>query len=474
MTARAGRSRRLVASLLGGGLLLASGPSWAQDARTVVEGTVADDRTGAPIEGVQVVGLVVTPAGADPSDRAAAADSRASGDAADQQPAPSGGCGCPLNPRPIVDLPEVGVAPYTEELDRAITDGDGRFQLDGTAPPEGSSVWVSFVDQTDRDFRYLRQDLEIQRDGPGSTVVDVELVRSGQVRGRVVDAQTGEAVRGVEVSVFRLQGFGGRTATTGADGSYEVRDIRPGSHRVRFQPVEDTRPARDYRDQYFDAVVDAADATAVAVERGEATTGIDAALVPGASLAGSVTGVDGGPLASIGVTVVDAETGDPAASYANTDDRGEWQVDGLAAGAYQILYTRPPYTAIAEVAPAGYTPTWAGGTSFREEAEVAVVEAGELTRVEPTRVVPAGAIRGRLTERISEVPVRTACITVIDEAGREVGDGEVGRGSITRRGRAGRVQDRPATPGEAPGAVRDPGMRQRTRGPALPRAALAR
>ncbi len=426
MTAGARHGRRLVASLLGCALLLASGPSWAQDGGTVIEGTVVDDRTGAPVEGIAVTGVHVEPDRSSDPD-AAAADPQAAGGAAAVQPPQGGACGCPVEgPGMVTPLP--GVGPLIEEFDRAVTGPDGRFRLDGVAPPPGWSVQVWVVDDTDRDFRYVRQAIDVERDGTGQAVLDVRLVRSGQVHGRVVDAETGEAIRGVEVFV---SGAGFAQAVTGADGSYVARDVRPGSYTVRYL-TGNARPDRKYPEQHFDGAVEEADATPVTVARGEATTGIDAALVAGASLAGSVVGTDDEPLDAIEVTVFDAATGDRVGGSVATDTAGEWQVDGLAAGEYQVRYRRPPYGGISDVAPAGYVPTWAGDSLFREEADVAVAEAGELTRIAATRLVPAGAIRGRLVERVSEVPVRIACVTVVDEAGREVGEGEPVIGGLAR------------------------------------------
>lgn len=426
MAAGARHGRRLVASLLGSALLLASGPSWAQDGGTVVEGTVVDDRTGAPVEDVTVTGVHVEPDYNVPPDAAATADQEASGGATAEQTPLAGACGCP--PRPEVAPEQPGIAPRQEDFDQVVTGSDGRFRLDGVAPPAGWSVRVRVFDETDRDFRYRTQELDVEWDGSRPAVIDVLLVRSGQVHGRVVDAETGEPIRGIEVFV---SGAGFAQAMTEADGSYVVRDVRPGSYSVRYV-TDNARPDREYRSQHFDGAVEESDATPVAVVRGEATIGIDAALVPGASLAGSVVGPDDRPLDAIAVTVFDAATGDRVGGSAATDAAGEWQVDGLAAGEYQVRYRRPPYDAISDIAPAGYAATWAGGSFVREDAEVAVAEVGRLTRIGPTRVVPAGAIRGRLVERVSGVPVTTACVTVVDEAGREVGDGEPVIGGLAR------------------------------------------
>ena len=124
----------------------------------------------------------------------------------------------------------------------------------------------------------------------------------GSISGTVTDTSTAP-VSGVTVDVFSGSVREG-SATTAADGTYEVGNLPAGTYDVCFDSssVTSTPPATGYADQCDDNVAwdglgaDISGATGVQVVAGFDTSGINAELSAGGAISGTVTGTSDSPL----------------------------------------------------------------------------------------------------------------------------------------------------------------------------------
>lgn len=221
----------------------------------------------------------------------------------------------------------VGGAAVFSENGRATTDSAGEFRV--RVGPEDREVRVSAPG-----FATLRTKLPASADR-----VELLLARPASVRGRVLDAATGEARAGVPV--LALDGHDRRVAvtTSGADGAYRVTGLPPGDLRVF------ARGAGVVSRELRDVAPDGCDPTRVLVEAGgEAVR--DLLVVPAVRVEGRVVDAAGEPVARAVVRAVpdfvprvgefrmfeEVPAGFEEGRVTATDGRGRFALEDLAAG----------------------------------------------------------------------------------------------------------------------------------------------
>jgi len=153
---------------------------------------------------------------------------------------------------------------------------------------------------------------------------------TGSIAGTVRAASTGAAVGGVCVSATTpfSQTLAG-TATTAADGTYTLANLRPSTYVLEFDPTcGGTVPS---------SLVTTYDPQWVTVNAGDALTGHDAALASGAGISGTITRRATG--AGIGGVCVTASTsGYPSVSVSSvTAADGTYSLVGLPGGFVSVL-----------------------------------------------------------------------------------------------------------------------------------------
>ena len=157
----------------------------------------------------------------------------------------------------------------------------------------------------------------------------------GSISGTITDADSGEPIAGVNVSVSGPD-FGG--AATATDGTYTVTNLPPGWYRVGagagIEPIES-----DWIGKYFDDRPDWASADQVKLDAGEDITGIDLELVLGGVIQGQVTHAwTGEPIQYVYPAV---EHNHPQWGWSqisaggSTDEEGRYRVGGLS-GEYRV------------------------------------------------------------------------------------------------------------------------------------------
>jgi hypothetical protein len=157
---------------------------------------------------------------------------------------------------------------------------------------------------------------------------------TGAISGDVVASQGHEPTEPVsEVEVVVDNSLGGYvTATeTATDGGYTVANLPEGHYKVGFVPT-----SGNYLTQYYDDQPSLAAATTVAVAAGRTTTEINATLVAGGIIKGTVEGPTGDPLSEATVDVYNTEH--DLVAETQTNFAGAYSVSGLPAGAYVVQF----------------------------------------------------------------------------------------------------------------------------------------
>ena len=239
--------------------------------------------------------------------------------------------------------------------------------------------------------------------GETTAGIDAELRLRGHVTG-VVTGPDGMPLAGASVSAFR-EGSGGwertdETAWTEADGSYELWGLPTGTYRVCF--------GRDgYITEYYDDAPAVAVANSISVINGQITTGINAELVMGGRIAGTVTGPTGDPLYGVDVKAYrqSAEGWREVGETWSTDDGG-FELGSLSTGTYRIGFD--DYLG-------GHLSEFYDDAATLGAASDITVTAGQTTRGRDAELALGGHITGSVTGPGGLLPGRVNVIPYRDD-----------------------------------------------------------
>ena len=232
--------------------------------------------------------------------------------------------------------------------------------------------------------------------GQAVTGIDVTLAKGASISGRIT-APTGVDLASVGVSVQTANDY--FWGQLDADGTYTVSDLPAGSFRVAFLANNSGAVT-----QWYGGASSFEAATQIPVVTGQAVTGIDAALVKGATISGKITAPPGVDLTSLSVSAWQ-----PSRSYASegqVGDDGNFKISGLSAGAYKIKF---------EGRRSGALEQWYTGASTFEDAKALTVTTGQdLAGINAT-MVKAASISGKIMAP-ADVDPSTIQVTARDAA----------------------------------------------------------
>ena len=243
----------------------------------------------------------------------------------------------------------------------------------------------------------------VGEDTPG---IDAALTPGGFITGVVTDDTTGERLFGICVHVFDPQN--NRVDVELTSGEYFAGPLRGGEYYVSFTDTcgdEEPRVSH-YVSEWYDDAPTRATATAVTVTPGQQTTGIDAALTFGGSISGLVTDEDtGNPLPVICVTVYDAATGERVQDTFTGLD-GTYTVGALRTGDYALRFAD-----FCDDAP-NYPVEFYNDKPDLESADVLAVTVGEsLVGIDAALARPQLTVtpKGKGSGAVSSVPEGIDC-----------------------------------------------------------------
>jgi hypothetical protein len=163
---------------------------------------------------------------------------------------------------------------------------------------------------------------------------DVALPRGGSVRGRVVDARTGEGIPGAVLSAHAgseaTESVGAPALSVGPDGAFTLADLPPVPVAVRI----DAPMGGDHLSQWFDTV--GYPQVATRLDGARHTRGLVVGLERGGSIRGTVRDDAGQPVAGASVALIGCRGRCPM--VAQTAQDGRYHLRGVPPGAGMLLH----------------------------------------------------------------------------------------------------------------------------------------
>ena len=167
---------------------------------------------------------------------------------------------------------------------------------------------------------------------------------------------------GVRVALLYPNGTVKAAVDTDDEGTYRFADLEAGSYRVQF-----IDPTYQRRTEWWPDATRPSDGRTISLGRfGREVVDAELEAAPGQGIHGQVFVAGGWPIA--GVTVWVFDRGDLVRGV-QTDERGEFAMDGFAPGEYQVLFWDDEDDR--------FPPEWYRDASRRDSASPVVVVGGE-------------------------------------------------------------------------------------------------
>ncbi len=234
-------------------------------------------------------------------------------------------------------------------------------------------------------------------DGRTVTGIDVYLQPGGIISGTVLSAATGKPIGGICVS--DENGDFGQTA---ANGTYQIDQLPDEATSVTF--IGGCGNKGSYAPQWYLDEDNEATAATVVVKAGHDTTGIDAALLPGATITGRVTATSGKGLGGVCVSATPSFGELDFGAYAVTAGDGAYSIANLAADDYTISFSGGCSSYTQDLGQQWYRGQPTGAT-----ADLVSARAGATVSGIDGTVAKGGSISGKVTDRAGR-PAPIACI----------------------------------------------------------------
>ncbi len=265
------------------------------------------------------------------------------------------------------------------------------------------------------------------RDGADAvTVVDADVtlaaisLRTGVAVSGTVHDRGGAGQPDTSVQVSSTDGTVSAGAVTGPDGTYRTAPLPDGAYTVRFEgPADSGQPTQYWKSAWTRA---SAHELPLSAATGTELRSVDAWMVDGATVAGTVTDLGGDPLGNICVSTyerVGDAPGDRVGSATTAPD-----------GTYRIT-NLPPVDALVQFGDcsgAGYLGEWHRETSSPRESEVVHLEAGSSHVGLDAQLARGGTITGTVTDDAGAALGRI-CVSAVRDGDGD-GDDEGGETSV--------------------------------------------
>ncbi len=273
----------------------------------------------------------------------------------------------------------------------AQTKADGSYRIESLPTGEYTVEFGSPNNSTDWAYVPVTSAPVAVTVGEEAGGVSAELEKGGTISGRVTDAVSHAAAKGVEVCAGPQEVINGHCDTTDSAGEYTLIGLPAGSYALEFVPAQGG-PFQNfqignqhYTDQWYSGAASEATATLVESGPGMAVTGKDVEMHEGGGISGTVTGPLGVPLREADACIT-ASAEDLGSHCARTDGSGNYEIEGLNPGSYTVHFIAPgnqqhvlapQYFHGAEDF-AGATPVQVNGTAVTPAIDAELVDDGSV------------------------------------------------------------------------------------------------
>jgi hypothetical protein len=300
-------------------------------------------------------------------------------------------------------------------LPRAATARDGSYRIAGLRPGRYLVLFRTGLRSCPSDANWLPQWYPYVnspfatakavgvrvRPGRDTGDIDGRLKLGAEITG-ITATRSGRPVRGICVSLYTPYTIWGSyivgsAATSGNTGHYALRGLFPGKYQVQFTIGCGT--AGNYAQQWWRDRTAPGHASLIKVKSRQIVAGIDARLVPGGAVAGTVRAKTAAekPLPRVCVYVTDY-----AGDYANvvTAKNGTYEAEGLNTGKYQV----------------SFDPTCEGFVSanYLPAQRTVAITAGHTRSSFNAFLAPAAGLSGVVRNQAGK-PVGSVCVNVDDK-----------------------------------------------------------
>jgi uncharacterized repeat protein (TIGR02543 family) len=341
------------------------------------------------------------------------------GSAAIGQAAQGGSVSGTVTDEPTGDpLEGICVFVYAADFNRAAsTDASGTFTVNEVPPGDHK---VGFFDECDGSTEYLSEfyndkldlasaDPVAVAEGQTTLGIDAALNRPGSISGTITDELTGAPLEGMCVDGRDpTTGQSASYAQTGPGGIYTLGGLRTGNYIVSFSGCS---PESAYFQEFYNDRPDEFSADLVPVTVGEDTREIDAALTPGGFILGTVTDeATGERLFGICVYVFDSQNRQADVEITS----GVYFVGPLRAGEYYVAFTDTCEDEEPQMS--DYVSEWYDNAPTRATATAITVTPGQQTTGIDAALTFGGSISGLVTDEASGQPLPVICVILYDAA----------------------------------------------------------
>ena len=230
-----------------------------------------------------------------------------------------------------------------------------------------------------------------------------DAVGTGSITGTVTNTEP-KALEGASVEVLNAKSHEFiALGTTNSEGKYEVKGLAAGEYVVEFF----SPPGGEYAPQYFDEKHAFERATPVHVLEGMPTEAIDAQLRIGAKISGKVE-AEHKDVGGVFVVVYGVSEGaEPIVEFTETNASGDYAVQGLPEGEYEIEFLPP-----GNLVPLYYKE----GESFEQATTLKLKE--ELAeKLQTVTLQVGGEISGTVTDAVTHKPLAGVGVEAINARG---------------------------------------------------------
>jgi hypothetical protein len=216
----------------------------------------------------------------------------------------------------------------------AVSAADGRYEIGGLGTGQYTVEFqarsIGYVGQVYDGKKLWEEGTPVAvLDGVPTPGVNAQLERGATISGSVTAFATGAPVAGVLAcaSAVGEPEFG--CAVTDATGSYAIKGLAPGGYEVFFSAYE---TGQNLLSQPYELGL-------ITLLTGIERTEVDAALLPGGQIGGTVrAAATGAPLAGVEVCLTEASEARPSACLTTTDS-GAYQFIAVPTGAFKVAFS---------------------------------------------------------------------------------------------------------------------------------------